>query len=140
MVATLQPNKDIKDKPTVDNRVIQILMRRLGSSKTFGENLIFMLNRAGTCAILDVSLSSNFQHLDYSAEDRCMQLLVLKILFLLFTTPGTQEYFYTNDLHVLVDVFIRELVDLDEDSESVSSGLSHSLTYIHNLSASTYLS
>jgi len=52
-------------------------------------------------------------------EDLCMQLLVLKILYLLFTTKGTSEYFYTNDLCVLVDVFLRELVDLDEDSESV---------------------
>jgi len=50
-----------------------------------------------------------------------MQLLVLKLLYLLFTTKGTEEYFYTNDLRVLVDVFLRELVDLDEDSESVSS-------------------
>jgi len=48
-----------------------------------------------------------------------MQLLLLKILYLLFTTPGTQEYFYTNDLRVLVDVFIRELSDLPEESESV---------------------
>jgi hypothetical protein len=47
-----------------------------------------------------------------------MQLLVLKILYLLFTTKGTSEYFYTNDLCVLVDVFLRELVDIDEDSES----------------------
>ena len=52
MVAALQPNKDdMKDKSKTDNRVIQILMRRLGSSKTFGENIIFMLNRAGTCVI-----------------------------------------------------------------------------------------
>ena len=29
------------------NRVLMVLMRRLGSSKTFGENIIFMLNRAG---------------------------------------------------------------------------------------------
>lgn len=29
------------------NRVLIVLMRRLGSSKTFGENVIFMLNRAG---------------------------------------------------------------------------------------------
>lgn len=29
------------------NRVLMVLMRRLGSSKTFGENVIFMLNRAG---------------------------------------------------------------------------------------------
>lgn len=50
-----------------------------------------------------------------------MQLLVLKILYLLFTTHGTSEYFYTNDLCVLVDVFLRELVDLDEESESVST-------------------
>lgn len=28
------------------NRVLHVLMRRLGSSKTFGENMIFMLNRA----------------------------------------------------------------------------------------------
>ena len=50
-----------------------------------------------------------------------MQLLVLKILYLLFTTKGTTEYFYTNDLCVLVDVFLRELVDLDEENESVRS-------------------
>ena len=48
-----------------------------------------------------------------------MQLLLLKMLYLLFTTPGTQEYFYTNDLRVLVDVFIRELTNLPEESESV---------------------
>ena len=52
-------------------------------------------------------------------EDLCMQLLVLKILYVLFTTKGTSEYFYTNDLRVLVDVFLRELADLDEESESV---------------------
>ena len=50
-----------------------------------------------------------------------MQLLILKILYLLFTTPGTQEYFYTNDLRVLLDVFIRELVDLPDEAETVSS-------------------
>jgi len=53
-----------------------------------------------------------------------MQLLILKILYLLFTTPGTQEYFYTNDLRVLLDVFIRELVDLPDEAETVSSFLS----------------
>lgn len=53
-------------------------------------------------------------------EDLCMQLLILKMLYLLFTTPGTQEYFYTNDLKVLVDVFVRELNNLSEENESVS--------------------
>lgn len=52
-----------------------------------------------------------------------MQLLLLKMLYLLFTTPGTHEYFYTNDLKVLIDVFIRELGNLPEESESVSLGV-----------------
>ena len=52
-----------------------------------------------------------------------MQLLILKILYLLFTTPGTQEYFYTNDLRVLLDVFIRDLVDLPEECEAVSCAM-----------------
>lgn len=52
MVAILPSNKaDIKDKedegPNMGNRVIEVLVRRLGSSKTFGENIIFILNRAG---------------------------------------------------------------------------------------------
>ncbi|KAJ7032502.1 hypothetical protein C8F04DRAFT_1357990 [Mycena alexandri] len=84
------------------NRVLRVLMRRWGSTKTFGENMIFMLNRA-----------------QRTPEDLCLQLLVLKILYLLFTTKGTSEYFYTNDLCVLVDVFLRELVDLDDESESL---------------------
>ena len=90
--------------PESTNRVLRILMSRAGSSPTFGENLIFMLNRA-----------------DRTPEDLCMQLLVLKLLYLLFTTKGMAEYFYTNDLCVLVDVFLREINNIDEDNESVRS-------------------
>ncbi|KAJ4490453.1 hypothetical protein J3R30DRAFT_3694098 [Lentinula aciculospora] len=90
------------DNSESKNRVLRVLMRRLGSSQTFGENMIFMLNRA-----------------QRTPEDLCMQLLVLKLLYLLFTTKGTEEYFYTNDLCVLVDVFLRELADLDDDHESL---------------------
>ncbi|KAG6868209.1 hypothetical protein C0993_006182 [Termitomyces sp. T159_Od127] len=103
MVASL--NKQVGQVTTelqLENRVLAVLMRRLWSSKTFGENMIFMLNRA-----------------ERTPEDLCMQLLILKLLYVLFTTEGTSEYFYTNDLCVLVDVFLRELVDLDEDSESL---------------------
>lgn len=57
---------------------------------------------------------------DGSPDSLCVSLLILKILYLLFTTSGTAEYFYTNDLCVLVDVFIRELTDLGEESEGVS--------------------
>ncbi|KAG5634376.1 hypothetical protein H0H81_002180 [Sphagnurus paluster] len=104
MVATLgQETVSLSENDSEPkNRVLRVLLRRLGSSKTFGENMIFMLNRANR-----------------TPEDLCMQLLVLKILYVLFTTKGTSEYFYTNDLCVLVDVFLRELADLDEESESL---------------------
>ncbi|CAE6447791.1 unnamed protein product [Rhizoctonia solani] len=105
------------DRPP--NRVLEILMRRLYSSQTFGANIIFMLNRA-----------------ENTPEDLCMQLLLLKMLYLLFTTPGTHEYFYTNDLRVLVDVFIRELGNLPEESES----LRHTyLRVLHPLVTNTQL-
>ncbi|GAA99104.1 uncharacterized protein L969DRAFT_49264 [Mixia osmundae IAM 14324] len=107
-LAASKPNGDAKrskKETSLDadaNLVLRIMRRQLGSSKTFGENLIFILNR-----------------LDHSSESLCVALLILKILYLLFTTRGTHDYFYTNDLCVLVDVFIRELYDLPDDQESL---------------------
>lgn len=54
----VKPHKEHVEKHTSDgpastgqakgaNRVLAVLMRRLNESKTFGENMIFMLNRAG---------------------------------------------------------------------------------------------
>ncbi|RGB31630.1 hypothetical protein C1646_708502 [Rhizophagus diaphanus] len=80
------------------NTVLQVLGERIGSSKTFSENVIFMLNRT---------------------VDHNIQMLILKLLYEIFTTPETYEYFYTNDLRVLIDVFIRELYDLPEESEAL---------------------
>ncbi|KAF9284786.1 hypothetical protein BGZ68_004435 [Mortierella alpina] len=80
------------------NPLLSVLMDRPGASCTFGENLIFMLNRA---------------------EETALQMLILKLLYLLFTSPGLFEFFYTNDLHVLVDVVIRELWDLPGEEESL---------------------
>lgn len=45
--------------------------------------------------------------------------MTLKLLYLLFTTPPTYEYFYTNDLHVLVDILVRNLLDLPEEASSL---------------------
>lgn len=49
MVAGLggeEENPNFGKAPEPKNRVIRVMMRRLGSCKTFGENMIFMLNRA----------------------------------------------------------------------------------------------
>ena len=52
-------------------------------------------------------------------DETSLQLLTLKLMYLLFTTPPTYEYFYTNDLHVLVDILIRNLLDLPEYAASL---------------------
>ncbi|KAI9788196.1 MAG: hypothetical protein M1816_007048 [Peltula sp. TS41687] len=80
------------------NRVIKVLSMHGWAYKTFGENLILLLNRE---------------------NETSLQLLILKLLYLLFTTPATYEYFYTNDLRVLVDVMIRNLLDIPDDAEAL---------------------
>lgn len=79
-------------QPPLTNRIIKVLSSHGPAYRTFGENLILLLNRESALG---------------------PQLLILKLLYLLFTTPSTYEYFYTNDLHVLVDVIMRNLLDLD---------------------------
>ncbi|KAI9822328.1 MAG: hypothetical protein M1827_000046 [Pycnora praestabilis] len=85
---------ELPDEP-LTNRVIKILSLHGNAYKTFGENIILLLNRE---------------------SEMSLQLLILKLLYLLFTTRATYEYFYTNDLRVLVDVMIRNLLDLPEES------------------------
>ncbi|KAI0431264.1 hypothetical protein F5Y09DRAFT_305199 [Xylaria sp. FL1042] len=80
------------------NRVVKCLSLYGTHYKTFGENLILLLNRE---------------------TETSMQLLILKLLYLLFTTKATHEYFYTNDLHVLLDVIIRNLLDLPNELTSL---------------------
>ena len=49
MVAgTKKKSTEVEEPADSRNRVLDVLKSRLGSSKTFGENMIFMLNRACT--------------------------------------------------------------------------------------------
>ncbi|KAL2024818.1 hypothetical protein VTK56DRAFT_5639 [Thermocarpiscus australiensis] len=77
------------------NRVVKVLSVHGPSFRTFGENIILLLNRE---------------------TETSQQLLILKLLYLLFTTAATYEYFYTNDLRVLLDVIIRNLLDLPTEA------------------------
>ncbi|KAI9809600.1 MAG: hypothetical protein M1825_000032 [Sarcosagium campestre] len=99
MVSAYEPTSDTQLNEVPTNRVLKILSLRGPAFKTFGENIILLLNREN-----EISL----------------QLLILKLLYLLFTTQPTCEYFYTNDLRVLVDVMIRNLLDLPNDVENQS--------------------
>lgn len=80
------------------NRIVKGLSLHGPSFRTFGENLILLLNRE---------------------TETSLQLLILKLLYLLFTTKATYEYFYTNDLRVLLDVIIRNLMDLPDEKMSL---------------------
>jgi hypothetical protein len=84
--------------PPLTNRVVKCLSLHGPHYKSFGSNMILLLNRE---------------------TETSMQLLILKLLYLLFTTKATHEYFYTNDLRVLVDVIIRNLLDLPNELTSL---------------------
>ncbi|KAH6890953.1 hypothetical protein B0T10DRAFT_297755 [Thelonectria olida] len=80
------------------NRIVKCLSLHGPSFRTFGENIILLLNRE---------------------TETSLQLLILKLLYLLFTNKATYEYFYTNDLRVLLDVIIRNLMDLPDEKMSL---------------------
>ncbi|KAJ5567529.1 hypothetical protein N7535_006835 [Penicillium sp. DV-2018c] len=89
---------DGRPSDQLTNKVIKCLSAYGGMYKTFGENIILLINREA---------------------ETSLQLLTLKLLYLIFTTPSTYEYFFTNDLHVLVDILIRNLLDLPEEASAL---------------------
>jgi hypothetical protein len=94
VASTTSPTIDSLPSPPLTNRVIKVLSLQGSDYRTFGENIILLLNRE---------------------TETSLQLLILKLLYLLFTTKATYEYFYTNDLRVLLDVIIRNLLDLPNE-------------------------
>ncbi|EEB07146.1 cytoskeletal protein [Schizosaccharomyces japonicus yFS275] len=98
MLAGLRTNEDPGSVNGHANKVMAALMNPNIDTRSYGEGLVFTLNRE---------------------NDVRVQLLILKQLFLIFTTPETYEYFYTNDLHVLMDVCIRELNNLSPESSAL---------------------
>lgn len=97
MCLASEPSSPTQTTVSITNRVLKILSLKTHAFRTFGQNLVLVLNR-------EMDLSP--------------QLLILKLLYLLFTTPSTYEYFYTNDLYVIVDVFIRNLLNLEPENDS----------------------
>ena len=98
MVASHEPGHGGPDARPLTNKVVKLLSADGSKYKTFGENIILLINRE---------------------DETSLQLLTLKLLYLLFTTPQTYEYFYTNDLRVLVDILVRNLLDLPEDAAAL---------------------
>ncbi|KAL3461396.1 hypothetical protein BJX64DRAFT_160714 [Aspergillus heterothallicus] len=98
MISAHNPDDEHSPSNPLTNKVIKVLSVHGYSYKTFGENIILLINREA---------------------ETSLQLLTLKLLYLIFTTPSTYEYFFTNDLHVLVDILIRNLLDLPEEAAAL---------------------
>jgi len=98
VAATTAAVDPVSPNAPLTNRVVKVLSLHGPLYRTFGENIILLLNRE---------------------TETSLQLLILKLLYLLFTTRATYEYFYTNDLRVLLDVIIRNLLDLPNDAMSL---------------------
>ncbi|WFD28644.1 pre-rRNA processing [Malassezia nana] len=81
--------------------LLPVIRRGLLASKTFGETLVFRLNR---------TVSTTF-------SGALFHFLALKLLSDLFSQRETASFFYTNDLRVLVDIFVRELGGLPDTCE-----------------------
>jgi hypothetical protein len=94
VASTTSPVTTHRSVQPLTNRVMKLLSVSGSTYMTFGENIILLLNRE---------------------TETSLQLLILKLLYLVFTTEATHEYFYTNDLRVLLDVIIRNLLDLPNE-------------------------
>lgn len=87
----------------IPNRVFEVLMlddNGLSNNNrmvTFINLLIYHLNRE---------------------ESQIIKILILKFLNSIFTNKETNNLVYLNDLKILVDIFIRELNDLDYDVDN----------------------
>ncbi|WFC95803.1 GCD complex subunit gcd7 [Malassezia brasiliensis] len=81
--------------------ILAVIRDRAHATRTFAENVVFMLNRT-PCT---------------DTAGCRFHLLVLKLLDALFAMPETASYFYMNDLKVLVDIFLRQITDLAEQRE-----------------------
>ncbi|KAI9728406.1 MAG: hypothetical protein M1828_003806 [Chrysothrix sp. TS-e1954] len=120
MVCAHDPNdkRNLGAGANITNRVIKTLSIHGAIFRTFGESIILLLNRE---------------------SETSLQLLILKFLYLVFTTPSTCEFFYTNDLYVLTDILIRNLLDLPSDTPATAPLRHTYLRVLHPLLAYTQL-
>ncbi|ODV90053.1 hypothetical protein CANCADRAFT_1785 [Tortispora caseinolytica NRRL Y-17796] len=81
-----------------DNPLVDLIAVKRHKYPNFGHNLVLLFNR-------------NRNH--------SLQLLILKLLHCIFTNNSTVDYFYLNDLYVIVDIFIRQLIDLSSDKDDL---------------------
>jgi len=82
------------------NQVVQILQKDAHKVELFGEAILHLLNTSS-----------------YPYDDPVLLGQLLYMFRSLFSTRATREFFYTNDLKVLVDIILHQLSALSPDDE-----------------------
>ncbi|CAG8503385.1 8281_t:CDS:2 [Funneliformis caledonium] len=85
MLSVMSQGEDEEDEDWNPNTVLRVLGARIGSSKTFGENVIFMLNRA------DVFIRELY---DLPEESVTLRHAFLRVLYPLITNTQLCQYPY----------------------------------------------
>lgn len=84
----------------IENKILKyVINNNYSTNKTFSELLLLTFNRS---------------------EDPLLQIMMCKLLYLIFSNKSNkiaEDFFYLNDLNVLVDVLIRELHDISDQNE-----------------------
>ncbi|ORY48256.1 hypothetical protein BCR33DRAFT_714657 [Rhizoclosmatium globosum] len=102
----------------IENQIIACLSPRLFLGKSLGGNIIFMFNRA---------------------DNSRLQRLIIRFLYIVFKTPETATFFYTNDLRVILDVVLRESRAVADEDEEIQQGYLNLLpALLHNSQLQNY--
>lgn len=89
------------------NPVLAIVRQRMAGAKTLSENVAVLFNR-GSDLLED-------------AANEELKLILLNFMFLIFQEESTSQFFFVNDLKVVIDTIIRELNDQPAEEEIVPS-------------------
>jgi len=92
----------LHDKRGKENRVFAIFEESPNHFVTIAGALVWLFNR-------------------FREQEQDLKIFVCKFLYLMFTTPNTEDLLYTNDLIVLVEILVRELHDLPVDAVEVGA-------------------
>ena len=82
----------------IDENVVMRTLIGNANSEHWGEAIVYQLNETGDKAEVHVKM-------------------ILRVVEDLFARKITSNYFYTNDLHVIIDIIVRELANLPADSD-----------------------
>lgn len=107
----------------------QYLMKSISCTQL--KNKVFdglLVNRQGTNILCGFS-NLLVYHLNRE-ESSIIKILMLKFLYLVFTTSYTARIPYLNDVKILLDIILRELNDLDYSPEEPKENCILALTYL----------